>query len=265
MIRAAAKKILRSTLRTLPVSIRDRLLVHLLGTASELTRFRIGLPTVAGLLENLKRNGFSPKTIVDVGAYVGDWSQMACSIFPSAKAVMIDGNPENEVLLQRAQRRIGPASEYCILLLGPEMRREVTFYVLGTGSSVLEELTSFERTEVGLPMGTLDGLFETRVLATPALLKLDVQGFEIEVLRGGTRTLASAEVVILETALLPYNRGAPLLPDVIGFMRSAGFSIYDFCGQARRQTDHALFQTDVAFVKEGSALRAPRKFWMHER
>lgn len=264
MIKAAARRMLRSALRMLPVSARERLLVHLLGYSSELTKFRIGLPSVAGLLENLKRNGFSPKTIVDVGAYVGDWSQMASSIFPCANVIMIDGNPENEASLQSAQRRIGPASQYSILLLGPEARSGVPFYVLGQGSSVLEELTSFNRDEVRLPMGTLDGLLENRVIAAPTLLKLDVQGFEIEVLRGGTRALACAEVVILETALLPYNRGAPLFPDVVGFMRSAGFAVYDFCGQARRQTDHALFQTDVAFVKLSSTLRAPRRFWLHE-
>ena len=118
--------------------------------------------------------------------------------------------------------------------------------------------------KTGLPMGTLDSLFRDRSVRHPLLVKLDVQGFELEVLRGGAQILDRAEVVILEAALLPYNKGAPLLSEVILFMEHAGFVVYDFCGQFRRQTDHALFQTDVAFVKEGSDLRAPRKFYLHE-
>jgi len=264
MIKPFARRILQLSLRSLPVSIRDRLLVHLLAQASEWTKFRHGFPTVAGLLQNLKRNGFRPETIIDVGAYVGEWSRMAASIFPSTPVVMIECNPENEAALRSAQRVIGSGSQYTILLLGPEERETVRFYQLGSCSSVLEELTSFEKRKVGLPMGTLDGMLRAGGVRVPTLLKLDVQGFELEVLRGSPDTLGKAEVVILETALLPYNRGAPLFSEVVVFMENAGFVVYDFCGQFRRQTDHALFQTDIVFVKKSSDLRAPRKFYLHE-
>ncbi len=263
-MRSLARRIVQFCLQMLPVSFRDRPLVNLLAHGSELTKFRCGFPTVAGLLRNLKNNGFRPATIIDVGAYVGEWSRMAASIFPSAQLLMIDGNPENEALLEVAQRHIGPRSRYSILLLGPEERDEVTFYQLGSGSSVLQELTSFDRRKVELPMGTLDGLHRDRGVGLPILLKLDVQGFELDVLRGGPKILNCAEVVILETALLPYNKDAPLFSEVVAFMQNSGFAVYDFCGQFRRQTDNALFQTDVAFVKQSSELRAPRKFWLHE-
>jgi FkbM family methyltransferase len=227
-------------------------------------RFRIGLPTVAGLLQNMKKNGFRPKTIIDIGAYVGEWSQMAASIFPSAHFIMVDGNPENDVALNAMHRRIGNMSQYTILVLGPDEKSEVTFHRLGPGSSMLEELTSFKGTDVRLPMGTLDRLAAERAVEPPLLVKLDVQGFELEVLRGGRKTLESSEVVILETALLPYNKDAPLLLEVASFMHDHGFDMYDFCGQFRRQTDDTLVQTDVAFVRRTSPLRESRRFWLHE-
>jgi hypothetical protein len=95
-------------------------------------------------------------------------------------------------------------------------------------------------------------------------MKLDVQGFELEVLKGGGRALALSEVVILEVALLPYNDGGPLFADVVAFMNKEGFLVFDFCGQFRRESDFALFQTDVAFVRRESSLRAPRRFWLSE-
>ena len=96
------------------------------------------------------------------------------------------------------------------------------------------------------------------------LLKLDVQGYELEVLRGGKSTLANAEFLILETSLLPYNEGGATFADVLGFMNDAGFVSYDFCGQFRRRSDWALCQTDVAFVRRDSPLRGAKKFWANE-
>jgi FkbM family methyltransferase len=213
----------------------------------------------------MKKNGLTPKTIIDVGANVGDWSRMVSQIFPSAQFFMVDGDPDNDSRLRSSAKDIGHGSEYSISLLGPEEKDGVTFYKLGTGSSVLPELTTFGRSQVTLPMHTLDGFMAGRHYESPVLLKLDVQGFELEVLRGGAETLSRAEVVIMETSLIPYNENAPLLAEVVAFMAERGFVPFDFCGQLRRQTDDTLFQTDVAFARKDSIMRAPRKFWLKER
>jgi FkbM family methyltransferase len=217
-----------------------------------------------GLLENVKKNGFAPQTIIDVGANVGNWSRIACQVFPSAQFFMIDGNPDNEPSLRNSVSGVGQNSAYSMMLLGPEEKDSVTFYKLGTGSSVLRELKPFDRSQesqVMLPMRTLDGFMGSRPYHSPVLLKLDVQGFELQVLLGGTATLSRAEVVIMETSLLPYNENAPIFAEVIAFMAEREFFVFDFCGQARRQTDDTLFQMDVAFVRKDSALRALRSFW----
>ena len=261
------KKGLRHSLEAVPPSVRDPLVSLFLGGLPESLQFRLGLPSVIGLLENIKQNGFAPQTIIDIGANVGDWSRMAYQVFPSARFFMIDGNPDNEPSLRNSASGFGQNSEYSMMVLGPEEKDSVTFYRLGTGSSVLPELMPFDRSQesqVTLPMHTLDGFMRSRQYDSPVLLKLDVQGFELQVLLGGTATLSRAEVVIMETSLLPYNLNAPIFADVIAFMAEREFVAYDFCGQARRQTDFALFQTDVVFTRKDSALRAPRKFWAGE-
>jgi FkbM family methyltransferase len=236
-------------------------------TITEADKFRAGTPTLTGFLENLRDNGFSPSAIVDIGANAGEWSRTASSIFPSAQILMFDGDPENEPNLHNTVREIGSRSRYFLRLLGPERKETVTFYrpeTGTTGSSVLPELTSFGKNAITLSMDTLDSLIEEASLRPSLLLKLDVQGFELEVLKGGRQTLALSEIVIMEAALLPYNDGAPLFADVVAFMDKQGFVVFDFCGQLRRESDHALFQTDVAFVRRESNLRAPRRFWLNE-
>lgn len=235
---------------------------HLLDGLHERHRLRLGIPTLPGALEALKRNGFEPATVVDVGAYVGNWTRVAASVFPSARLVMVEGNPAHAATLELCQRELGDRADVTIALLGSQEQSAVTFHQLDSGSSVLPELTSFAKTQVTLPMVTLDGVLGERT--APLLLKLDVQGYELEVLRGASATLQTAEVVILETSLLPYNEGAPLFAEIVGFMDRAGFAVYDFCGQFRRETDDALFQTDVVFVRHDSALRLPKKFWLTE-
>jgi FkbM family methyltransferase len=271
------KGMLGSLWRKLPLSMQSRLLglarsgrskAAAAGTdGAETERFRAGAPSLQGFLENLKANGFSPSAIVDVGANVGEWSRTASSIFTSSRILMFDGDPENEASLHNTVREIGSRSEYFLCLLGPEKKDAVTFYrpeAGTTGSSILPELTSFEKEAITLPMDTLDRLTEAAGLQPHLLLKLDVQGFELEVLKGGRQTLGRSEVVMMEASLLPYNEGAPLFAEVIAFMSEEGFVAFDFCGQLRRQTDHVLFQTDIAFVRRESILRAPRKFWDRE-
>lgn len=248
----------------MPASIRTRFLNLCLQELTETERFRLGIPNFIGVLQSIKENGFAPQTIVDIGAHVGSWSQLASQIFPMAKFFMIEGNPDHRASLKDSLHQIGQNSEYAILLLGPEERSATTFYKLDTGSSVLPELTSFQRTEVTLPMSTLDGFMRGRECRVPILLKLDVQGFELEVLRGGAEVLAQSEVVMMETSLIQYNENAPLFGEVVRFMAQRDFVVFDFCGQLRRETDRALFQTDVVFVREDSSLRVTRKFWLRE-
>jgi len=180
---------------------------------------------------------------------------------------MFDGDPENEPALHNAVREIGKHSEYNIVLLGSAKKEAVTLYrpdAGTTGSSVLCELTSFDKEAITLSMDTLDSATEAAALKCPLLMKLDVQGFELEVLKGGRRALGLSEVVIMEVSLIPYNDGAPLFSEVIAFMNGEGFVAFDFCGQIRRESDHALFQTDVVFVRQESSLRAPQRFWKNE-
>lgn len=225
------------------------------------------MPSMEGLLLNVRQNGFTPAGIVDIGANRGDWSRMARSVFPGCPIAMFDGNPRYEPVLAATACDLGKAS-CTIAVLGPETKAQVVFYSSGPRSSVLVELTTLPREAEQQPMRLLDDLIGQSAIGAPVpaglLMKLDVQGFELEVLRGGMSTLAQAELLVLETSLLPYNEGGPTFAEVVEFMNDAGFVAFDFCGQFRRQTDLALCQTDVAFVHRDSELRRPKKFFIDE-
>ena len=231
--------------------VMQRVARRILAALDDETKFDCGVPSMWGSLGHLSRS-FRPGGIIDIGANVGDWGRAASKIF-DCPVHMIEAQPRLEPHLRKTHL------PYTITLLGPEARREVPFILSGTGSSVLKELTGFETEQTMLPMRRLDDL--ALHLSPPLLLKIDVQGFELEVLKGAPETLRQTEVVLSEISLIPYNEGAPLMHEVISYLAERDFLPYDICGGWRRQSDGALAQTDMIFVRRDSDLRAYRRFW----
>src|SRR5437879_1030716 len=167
---------------------------------------------------NLRRNGFRPETIIDVGAHLGQ-----------------------RTVLSELEERLHGRATYHEALVGGEFARRVPFFLMGSGSSVLPEKTPFLRTRIELDMTTLDHLLPIERVEPPVLLKLDVQGYEVEVLRGSKALLNKVEVIVSEVSLLEYNAGSPLFADVIMWMKAEHFVAFDICGGLRRHSDSALF------------------------
>jgi FkbM family methyltransferase len=206
----------------------------------------------------LRDRGFTPGGIIDIGACSGEWSRSTRKIFPQTPILMIEARSEEEQRLKVAAKDIGRAS-YAICLMGADKAASVPFVVSDTGSSVFAERSNAPRTLTSLPMTTLDAVVTPHVeLAAPLFVKLDVQGAELEIIKGGTRTLAMAEIVQLETALLNYNDGAPTAAETIAFMDSQGFAVFDIAGFIR-PNGVDLIQVDIIFARKGSKLR-PDKF-----
>jgi FkbM family methyltransferase len=199
---------------------------------------RLGLEAMAAL-------GFSPRSIVDVGAYQGRWSEMARSIWPDSSIVMVEPNAAKEPNVGTVAQRIG--ARLVENLLGAEDGQEVYFNVMASGSSVMSERSPLTLDTV---IGQLRG---------PALLKIDAQGYELEILKGARLLLKDVEAVLLEVSIIEINEGAPLLHDVVLFMKNAGFVSYDILEIHRRPLDRALNQVDIIFVREGSQLHADNR------
>ena len=145
-----------------------------------------------------------------------------------------------------------PSTRLVSTVLGASAGDTVTFYEMLSGSSFLPEKSNAPRTEVKLITRTLDDV-ATDLPGSSLFLKVDVQGAELLVLAGGPKTLARAEVVQLEVAMLTYNEGAPTFLDVITYMDGQGFVPFDISGETRL-TSH-LIQIDIVFVRRESPLR----------
>ena len=211
-------------------------------------------------MKMMKQRGFSPKTIIDVGAYTGNWTSRVISIFPDANFIMYEAQPEKKPYLENVKAKHPTQIEYHIALLGSTEVKSVPYFLMETGSSVLEENTDHNRELTQLPMHTLDNLVEPTHLEQPCLLKLDVQGYEIEVLKGAQALLLKVDIVLLEVSILEYNKGAPLIAEIIYFMDNAGFSTFDITELKRTPGEHILFQADIFFCRHEHPFKKIKNF-----
>lgn len=228
----------------------------------------IACPGTLPMLRHLAACRFKPAYALDIGAYHGEWGTLAARVWPSADVLLVEANPEKETILRRVVNHLGHyRCKFVPALLGAHPAAPVPFYLCEGGSSVYRELTGFQKREIALPMTTLDtviGRTATPHNVGPWILKIDVQGAELDVLRGGVHVLQNCEVVLMELSTIEYDAGSPLFAEAIAYMDAAGFCAYDFNGAWRRQTDNTMFQIDAVFVRRDSQLRAYKKFWINE-
>lgn len=202
-------------------------------------------------LQVLKRNGFNPRIVYDIGAHQGSWTNEVRAIFNSAHYYLFEANNCHESALKSLR------FPYFITLLG-DCQKMVPFYSInGTGDSIFIEQTHHYKeghyTQKLIPMTTLDTLVQEHALPYPDFVKMDVQGAEKLVILGGKNTLVHAEAILLEIAILEYNKNAPLIFEIMSLMDQLDYCMLDVFELHYLPTQE-LMEVDVLFVKKDSRL-----------
>jgi FkbM family methyltransferase len=185
------------------------------------------------------------ETVYDIGAHRGEWTNLARTALPDARFFLFEANPAHSDAL----RETGHAFFISVLSSEP---KTVEFYATGSpGDSYFRETTK-HYANVGptsLRANTLDNLIIEHDLPYADLIKADVQGAELDVLRGGGEALNRAKLVLLECPILEYNESAPRSDEYFRFMDESGFTVLEFLDPIWKKTQ--MVQIDVLFAKIG--------------
>lgn len=181
-------------------------------------------------------NNFHPKVIYDIGSNYLSWFRLASNVWRDAKIYCVDAfsgfadvYPDYNI-------------DYSIELLSDKDNQRVEFWEnpmcpgLCSLYSVNEQydhnknfhnqhLTKTQRTTK-----TLDTLYKEKNWMKPDLIKIDVQGAEVNILQGSSEVIENCNHLILEVQTKEFSTGAPMLKDVEQYMNSIGFILYQRIG-----------------------------------
>lgn len=190
-------------------------------------------------------------TVLDVGASRGQFALFSLENFPGADIICFEPQPGPAGDLRRV---LGDRVELIGSALGPERgMANMNISAQDDSSSLLaigeRQVVEFPGTEsdhtIEVPVTTLDDALR-RPVERPCLLKVDVQGFELDVLRGGLEVLREVDVALIECSFVELYQGQALAEEVVSFMQDAGFRLAGV-HEIANSADGSAIQGDFLF------------------
>lgn len=179
------------------------------------------------LVRGLQLSDLSFRTVLDVGANIGQFTAAARGAWPAARILAFEPLPEPAAALRRRTR-----VEVHQVAIGDHDGTTVFYphdYSLSSSAlpvaAGLEDRAWAKQGEaIEVPLRRLDTVVAGIDLDRPVLLKLDVQGLEPAVLAGAPATLQRIDALVLEVAFDRSYEGQPLFPDVHRVLDGAGWA-----------------------------------------
>tara|TARA_B110000196_G_scaffold305796_1_gene303763 strand:+ start:500 stop:1261 length:762 start_codon:yes stop_codon:yes gene_type:complete len=199
----------------------------------------------SNLIDLIKKN-VNIHTVYDVGAYRGGWSNfLKKTSLKNKNFYLFEANIKNEIYLEKL------GFKYFISILSDKIK-EVKFYSkTHPGDSYYPEQTNFYKKELPSKAeitSTLDEIVKKENLPKPDFIKIDTQGSEIDILKGGRETISNCALIYLECPIINYNLGSPNLSEYIDYLNSINYVPYDVCEV--HYLDKVLIQIDILFIKK---------------
>ena len=212
-------------------------------------------------LERLAARSFKPELIFDVGAFRGEFAMSALAVWPAARVACFEplGHASERILQLRTSV---PNIDVHRTVVGATEEASVEMRVANASSTLLRDAHNDSYPIERIPQTTVDATVRSAYAGrAPDLLKLDVQGYELQVLKGAEASLRQVRVILSELSLLDLHEGVPVLDEMLAWLSQREFVAYDICGLTRRPLDDALWQTDMIFVREDDPLRRDKRYF----
>jgi len=198
------------------------------------------------ILEDLIKKGINISTVYDIGANVGQWTKSLMHYFPRLDFVLFEANKTQKEHLEKL-----PFKFFTEVLSDKE--KNVMFYAHGEGGSgdsyFLEDTVFYNDIQPKkIKAITLDSLVRKENLPTPDFVKIDTQGSELDILKGGIRTLKGCKLIHLEVPIYEYNLSAPTIEDYIKYLKSIGYIANNVI--EIHSHSNVLTQIDIFFIRE---------------
>ncbi len=201
------------------------------------------------------------RSVIDIGANVGQFAKMISRTFPDARVYCFEPLPHAfENLREWAGKNEEKINAYNVALGETKGEVKILYHIDHSPSSSLLETTEKSRTlypftnrqeAVSVKLTTLDKFVSTlpEPPAKELLIKVDVQGYEDRVIKGGRNTFKRAEACILEICLEQLYESQAGFNDILLHLDSLGFR---YAGNLEQTfgNDGQVIYIDAVFLRK---------------
>ena len=207
-------------------------------------------------LERLVKDIKAPETIIDIGSNKGQFILLMEQIFPNK--IVYSFEPIIEMI--NKQKKFY------------KYKKNITFHNLALGSSICSkeflitsrmDSSSFLKVvsntnksknysvieKRDIKVSTLDKIFLNEKISHPILIKMDVQGYELEVLKGANDLLKKTDYLLLEVSENEMYQNQPTEKIIVEYLKNFNFEIYRSNDWLKIQNTN-FNQRDIIFQKK---------------
>ena len=182
------------------------------------------------------------KTIFDIGAHRGSWTQQIKRVFNKGNFYLFEVNINNNKYLESKNLN------FYNVLLSDKAEKKIFYTLNSTGDSYLKQKKDFHKAkEIKLNSITLDKFIKLKKLPKPNFIKIDTQGSEIDILKGAKSALENCKFILLECPIVDYNEKSPNIFKYLNFMKSIKYLPVELI--EKHVHKKLLVQIDILFKK----------------
>lgn len=203
----------------------------------------------------LKRLGFHPKHIIDIGANKGGWTRKALLYFPDAQYTLIEPQDHLRVHIQDLLDRgykitwitAGAADKSGVL--------PFTILYRDDSSTFANPPVDADSPPIPVTVKTLNEIVSAAIAPPPEMVKIDAEGFDLKVLAGASDLLGKTDIFFVEVTICSFSY-ENTIAKVIQRMDEAGYHVVDITDINRSPKFGVLWLCELAFLRNASPLFA---------
>jgi FkbM family methyltransferase len=204
----------------------------------------------------LRRFGFAPKHILDIGANRGLWTREALKCFPEARYTLVE--PQDYLKAYIQDLLDGGIKIQWINVGASDGSGTLPFTITNSDGSCSFVYSEVEASAAGfeqrmLPIKTVNEIVASVGGDLPEMVKIDTEGLDLKVLAGASNLFGKTDIFLVE-AVLRDGAYKNSVEEVIKFMANVGYRLLDITDLNRSPRYGVLWLCELAFLRNGSPL-----------